>query len=422
MSKSSLALNNLRAAIIMVVLAVHAFLAYLSSATPSAFAKAPYMWRAFPIVDSHRWLGFDIFCAWQDICLMVLLFFMSALFSWPSLEKKGTGPFLADRIVRLGIPWLFGMLVLMPISLYAVYRIRATDPSIGAYVHHLLALPFWDNGPMWFLSQLLVLTVVGAALHRFAPRAIVRLAALSARAGENPVRYFLCLTAVALLAYVPLALVFSPMAWAESGPISVQFCRPLLYLVFYLAGLSVGANGFDQGLLAADGNLVRRWGRWFALNLISLALWLGLTGLSLTLHPVPFALQLVIAIVFAITASSGIFAALALTLRFGGFYSRALDGLAKAAMGVYVVHYPFSVWLQFALLGFPLFAVAKGMIVLGLSLLGSMALIIVLRHVPFGARLVGETPLPPLRFRLCPPVRVRMQERSPAIPLASRSQ
>jgi len=89
MSKSSLALNNLRAVITLSVLAFHGSLAYLGS-TPSAYAfdKPPYLWRAFPIVDSDRWFGFDIFCAWQDVSLMVLLYFLSALFSWPSLARK----------------------------------------------------------------------------------------------------------------------------------------------------------------------------------------------------------------------------------------------------------------------------------------------------------------------------------------------
>ena len=411
-SKSSLALNNLRAVIILVVLAVHASLAYLGSAVPSVFDKPPYAWRAFPIVDSHRWFGFDIFCAWTDIALMVLLFFVSALFSWPSLQRKGTGTFLADRFVRLGIPYLFGVTVLMPIAIYAVYRARAVDPSLSAYVHHLLALPFWDNGPMWFLWQLLALTVIAGALHRYAPRAIESLGALSAKAGARPGRYFLWLTAAAILAYVPLALAFGPMTWAERGPVSIQFCRPLFYLVFYVAGLCAGVRGFDQGLLASDGALARGWAGWLSGNALSLVVWMALMGLSIMTHSTSLALQTVIAIVFAITAASGVFAALAVTLRFGGFYSRALDGLSQNALGLYFLHYPFSVWLQYALLGAALFAFAKAMIVFGLSLVATLALMILLRRVPFGSYLIGDAPRPS-RYRREP------AQPSQAIPLAS---
>ena len=34
----------------------------------------------FPIVDTQRWLGFDIFCGFQDVYLMSLMFFLSGLF------------------------------------------------------------------------------------------------------------------------------------------------------------------------------------------------------------------------------------------------------------------------------------------------------------------------------------------------------
>jgi len=78
MTKSSLALSNLRAVVIVVVLAFHSFLAYIASAPqPTRFDQPPYTWEAFPIVDSQHWLGFDIFCAWQDVSLMALMFFSS---------------------------------------------------------------------------------------------------------------------------------------------------------------------------------------------------------------------------------------------------------------------------------------------------------------------------------------------------------
>ena len=154
--------------------------------------------------------------------------------------------------------------------------------------------------------------------------------------------------------------------------------------------------------------------RWVALNAVAFVSWLGLMGLSLIMRPPPLALQLVIDIVFAIAAASGVFAALAASLRFAGSRSRVLDGLSKDALGYYVVHYPFSVWLQFALLGTALFAVAKAMIVLALSLFLSMALMTLLRLVPFGSLLVGETPRP---LRIAFPAIFRGRTAKPATPV-----
>jgi len=71
-ARSSVALSNLRAIAIVVVLAFHSMLAYLASLPEGVrvFNEAPYSWRATPIIDGSRFFGFDLFCAWQDISLM----------------------------------------------------------------------------------------------------------------------------------------------------------------------------------------------------------------------------------------------------------------------------------------------------------------------------------------------------------------
>ena len=57
MSRSSIALSNLRAVVIVIVLAFHSVLAYLASlpAMPYVFDQAPYRWQATPIIATQRW-------------------------------------------------------------------------------------------------------------------------------------------------------------------------------------------------------------------------------------------------------------------------------------------------------------------------------------------------------------------------------
>ena len=391
-SKSSVALTNLRGLVIVIVLAFHSFLAYLGSlgASVSPFDDPPYKWQAFPIVDNHRWFGFDIFCAWQDVYLMSLMFFLSALFTWPSLVRKGTGRFLRDRFQRLGVPFLFAVIVVVPIAEYAAYRVTALDPSLHAYVRHYLALPFWPNGPMWFLWQLLALTVVAAGLHRFAPHWIESLGRWSSFAGTRPGGYFLALAVASALAYVPLALVFTPWRWASYGPFSLQFSRPLLYAVFYVAGLGIGAHGLERGLLTPEGILARGWSAWLAGAFAFFLLWMALTGLGMTEKGGgPFGLRAIVDISFALACTSGCLAAMAGCLRFATRRSRVLDSLANNAFGMYLLHYPFVVWLQYAFLGMALFAIAKAMIVLGVTLLLAWAMAFTMSFAPVGSRLIG---------------------------------
>ncbi len=394
---SSQALSNLRALVILVVVAFHSALAYLGSLDPSPlkFDESPFKWRAFPIIDSHRWYGFDIFCAWQDVYLMGFMFFLSALFTWPSISRKGSATFLADRFLRLGLPFVFAVTVVVPLALYPAYRLTANDPGVIAYAHHYLALPFLPNGPMWFLWELLALTVVAAGLHRAVPQWIESLGRKSMAAGTNPGRYYAGLVAAAVMAYVPLALAFTPWNWSMSGPLSFQFSRPLLYAVLYIAGLGVGAFGLGRGLLAPGGTLAARWSLWLAVALGSFTLWMALTALGMRYRDgAPLELQLVTNACFAWACVSGCFCAMAGCLRFGAVRSPILESLANSAFGIYLLHYVFVVWLQYAFLGLAVFALAKGLFVFSASLVLAWASVALMRQIPFCSALIGEARQP----------------------------
>jgi glucan biosynthesis protein C len=391
-SRSSMALNNMRGLVILIVVAFHSVLAYLGSLGPLPFAfdRSPFEWRAFPIVDSHRWFGFDLFCAWQDVYLMALMFFLSALFAWPGVTRKGARKFLAERFLRLGVPFIFGIVIVMPIALYPVYRVTAVDPGLLAYGRHFLALPFWPNGPMWFLWQLLALSFLAAFLRRFAPGFVDTLARLSGSIGSWPGRYFIALTAASVLAYVPLALIFTPWSWGEQGPLALQFSRPLLYAVLYCAGLGIGARGLDRGVLSPEGPLIRHWAAWFATAFVSFLAWMGLTALAMSYGPrAPFYVQFAVDVCFAIACVAGCFFAVAFCLRFATVRSRILDSLAENAFGIYLFHYPLVIWLQYALLPTAWPAIVKVTIVIGGTTTIAWALAIATRFVPLGSLLIG---------------------------------
>lgn len=393
MSPSSLALNNLRAFVILIVLAFHSVLAYLDSSPASQppFSAPPYRWQAFPIIDSQRWLGFDVFCAFQDVYLMTFMFFLSGLFVWPSLTRKGSGKFLYDRFLRLGVPFVLGVFLLMPVAYYPSYRVTAVDPSWSAFWRDWLALPMWPTGPLWFVLQLLLLNVAAAGLYRFAPRwGGEWLRTLSASAGDRPIRYFAGLATASAVGYLPLAAIFTPWEWYQLGPFGFQLSRELHYLVYFFAGVGIGAYGLERGLLAADGVLARRWAAWYAAALAGFLLWVAPTALTMTAwgKDLP-AVHLAANLGFVLSCATGCFFFAAVFLRFATNRSWLCDSLSENAYGMYLVHYVFVVWMQYLLLGLALFAIGKAAIVFGVTLLLSWATTAIMYRVPLGARILG---------------------------------
>jgi Acyltransferase family len=378
------ALNNLRIVVILIVVAVHAAVAYLGSSPASSFKfnDPPYRWQSTPIVDPERWFGFDIFCGYQDVSLISLLFFLSVLFVWPSLARSGSRLFLRDRVLRIGVPFALTVGLLMPVAYYPVYRVTAVDPGLAAFWQHWLALPFWPSGPPWFLWLLLVFDLIAAALYKFRRISGDGLGRTIGRLGTRPKPFVVALLLASALAYVPPALVFGPWDWIQIGPFSFQYCRPLHYFVYFIAGAGVGAYGIDRGLLAADGWLVQRWASAGIAALTSFVLWLGMVGLAMAGNGPSLAVQLLQALSFVLCCAAGVLFMLALFLRFAHRRLPLLEPFSDKTYGIYLIHYVFSIWLQYALLGLSIAAVVKAATVFAGTLSMSFLSIAVSRRIP----------------------------------------
>lgn len=84
---------------------------------------------------------------------MALFFFVSALFTPKSVDKKGIRGFLKDRFYRLGLPMLVYVFVLNPILIVSIYGMEA------GYQQQL--------GPLWFVFSLIVFEFTYLFVRRF---------------------------------------------------------------------------------------------------------------------------------------------------------------------------------------------------------------------------------------------------------------
>ena len=188
----SISIDYLRAFVVFMVVAFHSMLAYLPLAPAPAerFVGGLEAWRGVPVVDSQRWAAAGLIVVISDTFFMALMFFVSGLFVWRSLRSKGGMPFLRDRVLRLGVPFLFGVGVILPVAHYASYLQSSGEAGFENYWRAWWALSYWPSGPMWFVSMLLAFDVVAAGLFALAPHWGERLGALASSAGKGPVRLF----------------------------------------------------------------------------------------------------------------------------------------------------------------------------------------------------------------------------------------
>ena len=96
----------------------------------------------------------------------------------------------------------------------------------------------------------------------------------------------------------------------------------------------------------------------------------------------PLLVQIAAGFGFVLACASGCFVLLAICLRFAAERTRILDSLSANAYSMYLLHYVFIVWLQYALLPVALFAAGKAAIVFGGTLLMSWAAAVAFGNVP----------------------------------------
>lgn len=118
------------------------------------------------------------FAAWQmylQSFFMGLLFFIAGYFVPASFDRKGLSQFVRERAFRLGLPVLFYMFVLGPITEYfCAHSWNSTEPTSFAneWVKHIRNGEFLqENGPLWFCLALLIFSLVYAALRALRPGA-----------------------------------------------------------------------------------------------------------------------------------------------------------------------------------------------------------------------------------------------------------
>lgn len=389
-TERNVAMGNLRGFVTLLVIAHHAVLAYHPYAPPppTSLNAEPMLWQAFPVVDSHRWPGVDVFVGFNDAFFMSLMFLVSGLFLWPSLQRKGAGRFLIGRVRRLGIPFVVAAGLLSPLAYLPAY-LQSTAPGPGGFWKTWLSLPHWPTGPAWFLWVLLGFDAVAAALTWVAPgwgdglrRWVERL--------QRPAAFFWCLAAVSAVAYVPLAIVFGPGNWVSYGPFTFQVSRVLHYAVYFFAGAGLGAGGLGRGLLVPAERLARRW-----------PLWMGASFGAFFVLVVTFVVAVskgagggtgiwtAVDVTFVLSCACSSFACLSLFVRFARPGSIG-DSLAANAYGMYITHYVFVSWLQFALLTSALPGAAKGTMVFAGAVALSWGLTAALRRIPAVGKVISS--------------------------------
>jgi hypothetical protein len=383
-------IGALRAFVTLLVIFHHTAMTYHPYApAPKAFDAQPILWTAFPVVDPQRVGAFGILTLVNDMFFMSLMFLISGLFVAGGLRSKGVGGFLKSRALRLGVPFVVSAALLAPLAYYPAWLQSGGAPSLAAFAQAWTRLPFWPAGPAWFLWVLLAFGTIAAGAYAVAPGLLDRLARLGEGAERKPARFFWGLVLISVLAYLPLVMTTPFGHWTMIGPFTMQTARIGHYLVYFLAGIAVGAAGVGRGLTDPDGKLAKRWWAWQLAPILPIVG--GVATLIVAFSPSPPPrpiLDVFGGTMFALACAALSMACLAVFLRFVRRTGPIGASLQANAYGMYLLHYVFTSWLAWMLLPQQWGGLAKGAAVFAGATALSWLSTLVLRRMPLLGRIL----------------------------------
>jgi peptidoglycan/LPS O-acetylase OafA/YrhL len=148
--------DNLRTLVIIMVIFVHLGVTYGGEGSWYYKEGPPDLPTAI-VLTIHNAISQSFF--------MGLLFLLSAYFTAASCDRKGPGPFLRDRFLRLGIPLLVYEFLIQPFLVCLLFKARViTLPgSMWDYLGRYYTSFHLGSGPLWFVEALLIFSVLYVA-------------------------------------------------------------------------------------------------------------------------------------------------------------------------------------------------------------------------------------------------------------------
>jgi len=345
-------LDNLRAFVILLVVVHHGSITYMT--------YAPSWWY---VVDPENSLFFSALVTLMDVPIMFILFLISGYFAFPSLKKRDSWLFLKNKFVRVGLPWIFGVLFLAPPVAYMIYLSRGIPVSYLEFWSHDFWQPqVYQQSVCWFLGILFLMFILLGIIYSLSSR----FRALEQRVSTPTWKLFVFFAAVMTVGFLTMNLFFPLDTWTHVYVFEFQPERVHLYFGYFVLGI----YAYKKGWFTAKG---------YKPSLIYWAPLFALSGASYvgSRYAILIAAQPIIAILagnaalFNIFCLSSVMVGIALFQRYVNRCSLFWKSQAANSYGIYYVHPLFLYPLAFVFVPITLSIFLKAPIIIIIAILMS---------------------------------------------------
>jgi surface polysaccharide O-acyltransferase-like enzyme len=364
-------IDNLKIILTVLVILHHTVIAYGAAGGWYYTQKTALMGAIVPMT---------IFVSLNQSFFMGFFFLLAAFFTPSSYDRKGSGRFLSDRLLRLGVPLLFYSFILSPFVSFLVYHY--TEHPIN-YWQYLNGYDNWiEFGVLWFVAALLLFTLVYVLWKKVAGPGLME----EQMSVPSVLRIVLFAVALGLVSFVT-RIVF-PVGWVLK-PLGFQPGHFPQYMGLFIVGLLAYKNNWFEKLPDRTGKR------------------LGVCALLLLLFfPVFYIIRVKLdmpvawysggfhwqSLLYAVWEQCiGIFILTALLTRARRLWNKSsvlLAQLSRATFAVYIFHPLVVVSLSLSLMTWDIDPAAKLLLAAPAAVLGSFLLGSIILRIPIVRRIV----------------------------------
>ena len=334
-------IDNLRAFVVFLVVVLHVAVTYMVYSPPWWYMHDP---QTSPLFDALVYL--------IDVPIMQIMFFVAGYCALGSLARRGTGRFLKGKCIRIGLPWLFGVLVITP--LFAYFARQVPGSLIQFWTKDFWGVGVFAQGVYWFLGVLMFQFVLMAALYAVS----ARLRGWEKKVAVPSWLLFAGFWVVMTASFLLINQFFEMDDWHKRLYVLVfQPVRAPLYCGYFMLGVWAAHNGWFTATGYRPG-----WG-WVGLFVLSGALYLRYPFITPISWPLMM-VQAVSAMLFNLYCLSALMAGVAIFQRCGNSSGRFWSSQARNSYGIYYIHILFLYPLTYVFLSITMSVYLKALIVL----------------------------------------------------------
>ncbi len=356
-------LDNLRAWVVLLVIVLHGSMTYM--------AYAPTWWY---VLDPKHSEFFTWLVLLLDVPIMPGLFFIAGYFALSSLQKKGSRQFLKDKLVRVALPWIFGVVCLAPLITYMIYFSRGVPMGFLEFWRTDFMGKLYQQSVYWFLGVLLLLFVLLAWVYEWGDR----LHSLP-RIVQPTGKVWAAFGGLIAAGFFIISLSFGPDDWWHNYVIVYQPVRVPLYIGYFVLGIYAYRRGwFTPGGYKPE---IGPWG-WAAV--LSGLAYLAYRWNVANTPDSTILIKIGMALLFNAFCFAAVLAGAALFQQKANSAGRVWSSLAANSYGIYYFHPLILFPLAYLIvsLDWPVLLKAAIIILLTIGLAWGLAAL-VLKRVPF---------------------------------------